>query len=837
MLPHAPNIGISETYGTATVGNANFSADDGGSVSLDFLTAHSEIPRRLAVVNSSYRKIWNPITSNSMENIFANVNADETLDEKLIKRNSRWVTNKKPEGIEHNIDYMTQGLGLESQIFDPTLSKVCEIFKINDQVYSVINAGKDGNILVFGRMDPEWNGWKVVKKSEYHSNLQKDSDTFEGLASQGNDESVSTSSNLKNMKSPKFVWLRSLTLKSRILGIETFTINIKSHPAILVLIRTLEKVYLLKCACSKTSLVLSKVFDFKQGPMWASFAHSSVLVSSNSIMLCIVDCIGKFIVFKSNSLVHIDFFQVKLKYESFYDPVELSNFKKSMWIDSRRLILFSRTQLFEYTLDTFLDDTLSQEKFLCRICAGIWSKILDIKPSSQRNSLLYMLTSKEIILVDVSRGFKRKFAWKHYLSDIDTTLYLNLLKTPQNSLNEICIISSKSSVVNYVIEFNTRHFKTVDDPYLFITNLENASVSTDIYQLSERCCLHVVLQKFKNGEASFSMLNYTNSYNDHTKYGRLARRQCEVEKYQVLMKHSSGLPIERCLFSSLYHKLSTYYKFNEKKSTDPTEVTEEIYDVLKSFLDEESVSHKSLFQLMSNIHIPRNVKNIFKIVKHLVGNSDKTDFGFKLIDSCWLTDRATPTDNSEVNIESRGLQIMEFFQFLAGKKYKHIIPDIILYLLLGLIILGKNKGTLNQGNIGEHLKASILKLPDDYQEMLGSFNDDANIAGVMDLENENFASSDANLYKDSMTNVPSISISQAPQISISQSRTYDRFRSGGTLASKKIHMPPVPSSVPTSVSNSQQFSQMSQKSSQLSTGGLSQSQSRGPKRKKRRTGF
>lgn len=110
-----------------------------------------------------------------------------------------------------------------------------------------------------------------------------------------------------------------------------------------------------------------------------------------------------------------------------------------------------------------------------------------------------------------------------------------------------------------------------------------------------------------------------------------------------------------------------------------------------------------------------------------------------------------------------------------------------MYLLLGLIILGKNKGTLNQGNIGEHLKASILKLPDDYQEMLGSFNDDANIAGVMDLENENFASSDANLYKDSMTNVPSISISQAPQISISQSRTYDRFRSGGTLASKNTY--------------------------------------------------
>ncbi|GAV28271.1 hypothetical protein PMKS-001741 [Pichia membranifaciens] len=841
MLPHAPNLGISETFGSATVGNANFSSDDGGSISLDFLTTHSEIPRRLAVVNSSRRKIWSPKDSDTTEQVLAKTKTDETLDSKLIKRNSKWVSHKSSQGTLPGIDNLNQRLGLGSQLNDPTLGSFCQFFKLENQVFSVINAGTNDTVLAFGMIDPKWNGWNLMKQKRRHSSLQEEteqirfSDVDARIVDEGDDGIFNNNSRSKVLKSPRFIWVRSLTLKSQILGIESYKVETKTHFCTLLLVRTSDTIYLLKCTISSSSLVLKKVFEFKQGSKWASFAHSSILVSSHSLMLCVVDCMGKFVVFKSNSLETIDFIQVELKYGSFYDPVELSNFKKSMWIDSKRLILFSRTQLFEYNFDEPSDGADHKEKFFCRICAGIWSKILDIKQSHTNDSLFYMLTTKEIIAINTSNGFSRKFAWKHYFSDLDTTMYISLLRRPKNSSIEMCIISSKSSVLNYVIEFDTTKLNIVDSPYIFLTNLKQPSISTSFYHFDSY--LYLVLQKFKNGEASFNLLNYTSFYADQQKYGQQLQKQKSLTNFKVLMKHGSRLPMDKHSSAALYNRLSDYYKFNEKKSSVPTEVTKEIYEVLRRFLDEEGISHQSLFQLMDQIHIPRNVKNIFKIVKHLIGNSDDADFSFSFNQSFWLTDRSLSVDFPKKDIETKGNEVINFFQSLATKKYKNIISDLTLYLLLGLIELSKNRGTLNQSDINNQLKEFTSELPEDYQDMLDSFDDDANVAGIMDLDDETVSYSNIDSTARNFPNVPTISTSQAPQISVSQSSGFEKLNSSQKAASRKKTPKSIPNSVPTTVSNSQQYSQMSQKSSQLSSSGFSQSQSKGHKRKKRRTGF
>lgn len=843
MLPHAPNIGISETFGSATVGNAKFSSDNGGTISLDFLATHSEIPRRLAVVNSSQRKIWSPKNPKTTQKILAKTKTDETLDSKLIKRNSRWIAHKSLQGPLPSIDNLNQSLALNSQLNDPTLGTLCQFFEIDNQVFSIINAGTDDTILAFGRIDPKWIGWNLMKPKIRHSSLQEDteqirfSDMDKRLVDDGEEGIFISNSRSKGLKSPKFIWVRSLTLKSRILGIESYSVEAQNHPCTLLLVRTSDSIYILKCTISNTSLALTKVFEFKQGPKWASFAHSSMLVLTASLMLCIVDCMGKFIVFKSNSLETINFVQVELMYGSFYDPVELSNFKKSMWIDSKRLILFSRTQLFEYTFVELPDGNGYKEKFFCRVCAGIWSKILDIKQSHRNDCLLYMLTTKEIIVIDTSKGFSRKISWKHYFSDLDTSMYISLLKRPKNSSAEMCIISSKSSVLNFVIEFNTVEFKIVDSPYLILTNLKEPSISSSFYQFDTHSCLHLVLQKFKNGEASFNLLNYTSLYDDQQKYGLQPQREKSLTNFEVLMKHGSRLPMEQHASAALYNKLSNYYKFNEKESSLSTEVTKEIYQVLKRFLDEESISHRSLFQLMDHIHIPRNVKNIFKIVKHLTSNCDEIDFSFSFNQSAWLTDRLSSVDFPEKDIEKKGNEVINFFQSLTSKKYKNLTSDLTLYLLLGLIELKKNGGTLNQADINNRLKESTSELPDDYKGMLDSFDDDANVAGIMDLGDEEVSYSNRDPIARNLPHVPAISTSQAPQISVSQSRVHEKPNSSQKMGAKKNPPNSTSGTVPTSVSNSQQYSQMSQKSSQVSSGGFSQSQSKGNKRKRRRTGF
>ena len=811
---------------------------------MDFLTTHSEIPRRLAVVNSSRRKIWSPKYSDTKEQVLAKTKTDETLDSRLIKRNSKWISHKSSQRILPSIDNLNQRFGLGSQLNDPTLGSFCQFFKLDNQLFSVINAGTNDTVLAFGMIDPKWNGWNLMKKKRRHSSLQEEteqirfSDVDARMVDEGDGGIFSNNSRSKVLKSPRFIWVRSLTLKSQILGIESYNVETKTHPCTLLLVRTSNTIYLLKCTISSSSLVLTKVFEFKQGPKWSSFAHSSILVSSHSLMLCIVDCMGKFIVFKSNSLETIDFIQVELKYGSFYDPVELSNFKKSMWIDSKRLILFSRTQLFEYNFNELSDGAGHKEKFFCRICAGIWSKILDIKQSQTNESLLYMLTTKEIIAINTLNGFSRKFAWKHYFSDLDTTMYISLLRRPKNSSTEMCIISSKSSVLNYVIEFNTIELNIVNSPYIFLTNLKQPSISTSFYYFDTKSYLYLVMQKFKNGEASFNLLNYTSFYADQRKYGQQLQKQKSLTNFKILMKHGSRLPMDKYSSAALYNRLSNYYKFNEQKSSVPTEVTKEIYEVLKSFLDEESVSHRSLFQLMDHIHIPRNVKNIFKIVKHLIGNSDEADFSFSFNQSSWLTDRLLSVDFPKKGIETKGNEIINFFQSLASKKYKNITSDLTLYLLLSLIELSKNRGTLNQPDINNKLKEFTSELPEDYQDMLDSFDDDANVAGIMDLDDETFSYSNIDSIARNFPNVPTISTSQAPQISVSQSSVLEKPNSSQKTATRKKTPKSISNSVPTTVSNSQQqYSQMSQKSSQLSSGGFSQSQSKGHKRKKRRTGF
>lgn len=816
MLPHAPDDGISETYGSSTNGSAIFSQDHKGtpSISLDFSTEYSQVPKRLTIIKDTNRTIWDLNLIQPKKDFVSNG----------ISRNNKKRQNGRIQNMENiqNLDLQT------SPLYDPTIFRVCKLFKVGTFLYSAISTGIDDNILIFGRIDPKWQGWDVLKNIDRFSTTENQSEDDE--------ENL-----IGTLKSPKFRCVRSMQFKSKILGIQTHNINIESKSFTFILIRTSDCIYVLKCTSSDTSFLLTKVFSFEQGTTWAHFAHCNMLLTPNSASLVIVDCIGKFIVFRSNSVKKMMFEKIDLKYGSFYDPVELSNFKKSVWIDPTRLLLFSRTQLFEYKFEQSVNNNnnnnnLLVEKFKCKVFAGTWSKFLDISQSRTNKSLYYVLTTKELIVADTTNGFKRKFAFKHFLNELDTSKFLNILRKPRNTTNDLCVVSSKNAVMNYVIEFNTETFKIVDKPYIFLSNLKHLPLDTDIYQFTIDTCLYLLLQKELSGEISFQLMKFTKLYTDKD------TKTYQNSNYKTFMKHGFTLPIDDNTARIIYEKLINYYKFDEKNAPNAAEVSGEIFEKLKSFLDDEPISYQTLFQLLVHIQIPRNIKNIFRIVKHLIANKNEDEYVFSMNKLTWLTDNNIVKECfvDEDNLLDEAKSIVDFFYSFANQeRYSTAMPGIILYLLLSLIDLRKNRATLEQAELDDKVDDAMSELPSEYVEMLETFEDDATVAGIMDADDSDVEdATNKGEFTSNMMNMPIVSTSQVPHISVSQSNGSQRNGSNKQLFNDNLGPKvPVYDNLPSSAPNSQQYTQMSQKFSQTSNVGFGQSQSKGPKKKKRKTGF
>ncbi|KAI0462013.1 hypothetical protein LJB42_004618 [Komagataella kurtzmanii] len=95
-----------------------------------------------------------------------------------------------------------------------------------------------------------------------------------------------------------------------------------------------------------------------------------------------------------------------------YDPMELSNYKQSLFVDDKSLFIWCRSSLYHYNFKTMT----------CIVELTSWSKLLFVEHAE---GYLFVLTTKELIVVD-SFTFERLFSWKHYLRDHDMSLKLHL---------------------------------------------------------------------------------------------------------------------------------------------------------------------------------------------------------------------------------------------------------------------------------------------------------------------------------------------------------------------------------------------------------------------------
>lgn len=210
-----------------------------------------------------------------------------------------------------------------------------------------------------------------------------------------------------------------------------------NHTYDYLLVRTLSKVLLLNCLRTsnethpfKVSLVDElKITALKNHPIadlsWSPDRNNSFIlidIKGNTYRVAISKK-TKFTV--TEILLPED--QV-----TFDSSLELSNWHRSIWTKSSELFVSSRTSLIKIDLNSNTSHLV--------ITANTWSNIQDLCVPSFQDQFMFLLTSRELIWIDISDGFKRLLSWKHFLAESDPSLKLVVHKDDDKF---ICLIYSQ----------------------------------------------------------------------------------------------------------------------------------------------------------------------------------------------------------------------------------------------------------------------------------------------------------------------------------------------------------------------------------------------------------
>ncbi|TID30878.1 hypothetical protein CANINC_000526 [Pichia inconspicua] len=572
-----------------------------------------------------------------------------------VKREVIDVTN---EGIPRG---KSAELFMPDDVFDPCVSCVVEMCKVGDNTLTAFATGEDDRILILGRL------------------------------------------NLDN-NSIKFVKIKALDMRSMVKQIEMIVVR----ECVVILVRTRMEVHLLKVERG----LVTKLFKFNVNEEWVDIAYSTVSYFSGIIKMAVIDEVGKFAVFESIADNNIgEFYKVDLMFESIYDPVDLSHFKKLVWLEENRLLLFTRTQLHEYNFDT--------EKLRCRVSAGIWSKLLDFVPNSTK-TLYYSLTSKEVIVVDVNDGgLHRRFAWKHYLNDTDTSMYVRVVNFENE---ELCIVTSKQVPVSFVFRFTVDGMRMIETPTMFLPTTNEPWVSFSLLPMGSR--FEMILKV--EGAVRSCLVDVV----DGVCGGMKKVRDVLGDKKEI---HLLDYEVDEIL------ELKKYYKFSGHELPNSSEITRQIYERVEKFL-ESGCTQITLFQLTSELHIPRRVENVCKIVEYMIRNNGDEQFEIYINRKSWMVDTRI-AERVEANDETLSEHIRE---------------------LRSSIEVWKREGVFDIAGVEIRIAADMGELGDNVRNVLAHFEDDFTVVGIYDSEEEHEDENEVT----TVWSIPTISVSQRKNVGV-----------------------------------------------------------------------
>lgn len=802
MLPFRRRDGIPSTFGMDLGGAFAIPENPQDSITFERVRYYSDSPRQIQPLRSSL-KIHEKGLKPTMREPKGVVPGKFDIENSPDMGPNR--IKKYPE--RHETMYSSS-----YDACDPTRAHMVLKFESNE--YHIV-ASKTGNgcILSFAVIPNGWNGWKIGQERNkiFQGRISND---VKFSVDETKEEEFELEPEEDSLKLPDLSFSDSIDLEEEILGLKYICVN---KDTTLIGIKTRPMVAVIKVKVSKGGqFKMKKIFELKANEYWSMFSHLNFHKSFNDdISLLVIDVNAQF---KLYNFEGYSFEEIELPFESFYEPSDLSSFKSSCWINDDRLILYSRLQIHELNFDTM--------EMKCRVTGGIFSVFLDLKPLPDKPDWFVLFTNREVILVNATKGFKKVLAWKHSLNYTDKSMYFEVLSMPYNKSNIMCLISSKNTNFNQLIQINPLEFKVIDYPSWFFTHKKpiDSLVITPIGgNLSN---LFLILQITELNELSSCILKFTSFYKNQEKYGEPLLQKIVKPNYfkygqlknEMFFHMLSGdtTPIYSKLLGSVLNKSNQEENDEAQKSVQS--YADDISSKLSKFVDAVK-STTNFQQLMEYTDENINIDELMDMITEFIDHFQTSNvFDFNINVNLWKADMLMKFNTPINDIDALKDVYKEFLPLLEGNDNQMEIAKYIgFHLILSTIVIQKRTND-QENKFDAFINENMKLLSKEQLAILDDFEDDMNMPPqfpeFIDIEDEKVDK------KKPIIDIPIITVSQsqkkrksATPLELSQSQVYNTNNSSQVYNTTSSQMTP-------SFNN---------------TG--SQKKSSGSKKKKRRTGF
>ncbi len=196
---------------------------------------------------------------------------------------------------------------------------------------------------------------------------------------------------------------------------------------------------------------------------------------------------------ENNQPFHRSIFKKFNQSKNIYSPNDLSHWKKIIWgNDSNHLLISNRECLYSFDLSND-DDNDKQNGLILVLQTNKFSKIQDLIMQKNNSDFAFILTSMDLIWVNINIPIIPLLSWRHPLYDYDPSICLNSFDLNlKGNETTFVVIESQLHPLILIYQFSEINglFKSINDPFYLISSDKNDKIVTSAYVTSTFMSLH-----------------------------------------------------------------------------------------------------------------------------------------------------------------------------------------------------------------------------------------------------------------------------------------------------------------------------------------------------------
>ncbi|GMF98812.1 hypothetical protein B5S33_g267 [[Candida] boidinii] len=525
----------------------------------------------------------------------------------------------------------------------------------------------------------------------------------------------------------------------------------------------------------KTHLSLKKLKPISSSRVANHEFASMTFCPYDEKLFCAMDIKGNFALF---TISKVRTKRIKCQSKTIHDPVDLSRFKKVIWgSHAGSLIFITRLNVFQYDIN--------RDIIKCVVKAGAWSKIVDIGRPLGAEIYCFMLTTQEIILVNLE-NFKRIISWKHFLNSKDLTFSLNFIthlsKDYENEVDQItCIINSRAVNFTYFIGFEIGEFPSIlTKPYYRIPHPTSPIESLCVVPIPEDISNFNWYQSTTSLELSCFSVKIENYFEES--YFTLYDKSLDDLKFKdEFIKGNT---------KKLYNFLNNYIMKDFKEISNSKDFDSIEGDMIQNYAlqlgeklnsvemsKQSTVGRYTIFDICDAPPFIHNVGELESMLQQFKSHYENYGYIFSFNNSRIFSDIGKISENLDFSKLTDGL--FEFFSLLEPLKCEQegvLSGSIVQKLILSLISFRKG---VNEKSISKEFDHARNLLSDETKDIVDDWNE------TYDEVDDKLSISRYESYSQFDSTLPSINLTQSPKKRLTQRESQGKRTILSQISQKK----------------------------------------------------